>query len=58
MLIESFEKKHIFEEAEQWRHKQLVRELLVAEARQKEHEQLEQQIEMEEIETKDNKKTK
>ena len=58
MLINSFEEKHIFEQAEQWRHKQLVKELLAAEARQREHEQLEQQIEMEEIETKENKKIK
>lgn len=64
MLTESFEKKQIFLEAEQWRHKQLVKQLLAAEARQKEDEQPEQpeppepQIQMEEIITKDNKKTK
>ena len=64
MLTESFEKKQIFLEAEQWRHKQLVKQLLAAEARQKETEQPEQpeqpepQIQMEEIITKDNKKTK
>ena len=58
MLIDSFREKKIFEQAEQWRQQNLVKELLKAEARQKEYEQSEPEIEMEEINTKDNKKTK
>lgn len=58
LLTESFEKKQIFRQAEQWRHTQLVKQLLAAETRQAESESAEQQIEMEEIETKANKKTR
>ena len=41
MLEESFEKKGIFREAEEWRHKKLVKDLLAAEARMKEQEKQE-----------------
>lgn len=49
MLEESFEKKGIFREAEEWRHKKLVKDLLAAEARMREQEKQEKN---------ENKKTK